>query len=94
MNFWHFGSLLLLVIICDLLDNCAASVEDTGTEGGELDEVDEVVDRVSGLGHEGVGHVLRPPELHLLPSHAPGHQARQCSQRAVMSRWNTKYFIS
>ena len=93
MNFWHFGSLLLLVIICDLLDDCAASVEDTGTKGGELDEVDEVVDRVSGLGHEGVGHVLRPPELHLLPGHTPGHQARQCSQRAVMSQLKLKYRI-
>ena len=72
---------LLFVIICDLLDDSAPSVEDAGSEGRELHEVDEVVDRVSGLSHEGVGLVFRSRDL---LSHTPGHQASQWSHGAGM----------
>ena len=45
-----------------------------------------MVDGVSGLGHEGVGQVLGGPALHLLPGHAPGHQAGHWSHRAAILR--------
>ena len=72
---------LLLVIICDFLDNRAPGEEDAGSEGGELHEVEEVVDRVSGLSHEGVGLVFRPRDF---LGHTPGHQASQWSHGAGM----------
>ena len=76
---------LLLVIICDLLDDRAPSVEDAGSEGGELHKVEEVVDRVSGLSHEGVGLVFRSRDF---LGHTPGHQASQWSHGAGMYRIN------
>ena len=72
---------LLLVIICDFLDNRAPGEEDADSEGGELHEVEEVVDRVSRLSHEGVGLVFRSRDF---LGHTPGHQASQWSHGAGM----------
>ena len=83
--------LTLLCVSLAFLDYLVAQVDKTSSEGWEFDEVDEVVDWVALLGHEGVRLGLVEPDLGLHHSAAASVNCLDGSFIWLDSLWHQKF---